>query len=55
MDQKIIHNTELYEARKEGLERGIEKGTLEGERQEKLSIARMMLKENMDINIIIKC
>ena len=47
MDQKIIHNTELYDAKKEGLE--------QGERQEKLSIARMMLKENIDINIIIKC
>ena len=52
MDQKIIHNTELYEARKEGLERGIEKGTLEGERQEKLSIARMMLKAGEDIKKI---
>ena len=44
MDQKIIHNTELYGAKKEGLE--------QGERQEKLSIARMMLKAGEDIEKI---
>ena len=59
MDQKIIQNTRLHAAEKKGLKQGIEKGIkqgiVEGEKKEKQSIARMMLNENMDINIIIKC
>ena len=52
MDQKIIQNTRLDAAEKKGLERGIEKGMLEGERQEKQSIARTMLKAGEDIEKI---
>ena len=55
MDQKIIHNTELYEAKKEGIEKGIKQGMKQGAKENSIEIARTMLKENIDINIIIKC
>lgn len=47
MDKQIIHNTELAEAKKGGI--------VEGEKQEKQSIARNMLSKGFSIDVISEC
>ena len=62
-DLRKIHNSEMSEAkrvgREEGIKEGIKEGILEGERQgeknKSIEIAKNMLKEDIDINKIIKC
>ena len=51
MDKEIIHNTEMKEARNDGIKQGIEEGKLE----ERKNMALNMLKEGIDIELIIKC
>jgi len=53
-----LQNTLINGARREGIIEGIEQGTKQGleqgSRQEKIEIAKNMLNENMDIEIISK-
>jgi len=53
-----LQNTLISGARKEGIaegiEQGIERGIAEGTRQNKIEIAKNMLNENIDIQIITK-
>lgn len=51
-DMRIIQNTRMKSAEKKGLERGMEKGMKQGTYQEKISIAKNLLKKNVDIDII---
>ena len=45
----------LKEGLKEGLEQGIEQGIEQGMKYEKIEIAKSMLKENINIEVISKC
>ena len=51
MDKEIIHNTEMNQAREDGLEQGKKEGKLE----ERKSVALKMLKEEIDIETIVRC
>ena len=60
-DEQMIKNTQLYRATQEGINigisqgisQGINQGMKQGMRQEKIEIAKSMLKKNMDIEDII--
>ena len=47
---KRVHNTLMQNAKEEGLE----EGRAEGSKQEKIEIAKNMLKDNMPIDVIVK-
>ena len=49
-----LQKTLISEAKKDGIEEGIEKGLAEGSKQEKIEIAKNMLKESIDIETISK-
>ena len=55
---RLTYNTEMYEARKKGLEEGKKigekRGEKRGERKEKREIARKMKEEGIDIQVIQK-
>ena len=51
---KRVHATLMQNAKEEGLEEGTKIGIEQGSKQEKIEIAKNMLKENMDINMISK-
>ena len=51
-DQKLIQNTEKKMAYEDGISQGIEQGISQGIEQEKLEIAKNMLKEKLDIATI---
>ena len=51
-DQRLIQNTEKKMAYDEGISQGIEQGISQGIEQEKLEIAKNMLKEKLDIATI---
>ena len=52
-DEQMIKNTQLYNATQEGINIGINQGINQGIKQEKIEIAKSMLKKNMDIEDII--
>ena len=58
-EARKVWNTKLKYAEKigeeRGMEKGIKKGIEQGAKDEQKEIARNMLKENIDISIIIKC
>ena len=43
-----------YEGLQEGRKEGLQEGRKEGKREEKVAIAKSMLSDDMDINIILK-
>ena len=49
---KRVHNTLMQNAKEEGLEEGTKIGIEQGSKQKEIEIAKNMLKENMDIDII---
>ena len=51
-DQRLIQNTEKKMAYEDGISQGIEQGISQGIEQEKLEIAKNMLKEKLDIATI---
>lgn len=53
-EQEIWANTMHSRGVEQGIEKGIEKGIEQGSKQEKIGIARNMLKDNMPIDTIIK-
>ena len=53
-DNMMIENSIRDEATKKGLKEGLEKGLERGTEQSKNEIARNMLKDNVDINLIKK-
>ncbi len=53
-DNMMIENSIRDEAKRKGLKEGLEQGIEQGSEQEKISIARNMLKDNVDINLIKK-
>ena len=53
-DALRTHNTLMAESEEAGIEQGIKQGKIEGQREEKLEIAKNMLAEGMDINVITK-
>ena len=52
-DEQMIKNTQLYNATQEGINIGISQGINQGMKQEKIEIAKSMLKKNMVIEDII--
>ena len=52
-DEQMIKNTQLYNATQQGINIGINQGINQGIKQEKIEIAKSMLKKNMDIEDII--
>ena len=48
------YNTGIAEAKAEGLTQGLSQGKELGVREEKLEIAKKMLKENLELELIIK-
>ena len=50
MDKEIIHNTEIHEATKKGKKEGLE----EGKKESAIDIAKIMLKDDVDVNTISK-
>ena len=48
----LKYKLDMWEARDEGEKLGEERGIRIGEKQEKISIVKNMLSENMDINLI---
>ena len=53
-DNRKIENTLRKHAREEGLAEGKKEGIKEGKKEEKISNAKKMKEENIDINIISK-
>ena len=55
-EYEIYVKSEINEARenarKEGIDIGVERGKTQGSKESKLEIAKAMLKKNMDINLI---
>ena len=51
---RLTYNTEMYEARRKGLEEGEKKGEERGEKREKEKIAKKMKEEGLDIELIKK-
>ena len=52
-NEKIMTNKQIKIAHEQGIEEGIEEGMKEGAKQEKIEIAKNLLKENVEIDIII--
>jgi len=50
----FILDREIDPLYKEGVEKGIEKGKKEAEKQTKIKIAKSMLKQNIDIEVVVK-
>ena len=57
-DALRTHNTLMAESEEAGIERGIKQGIKQGieqgQKEEKLEIAKNMLAEGMDVNVIVK-
>src|SRR5574344_919080 len=53
VDEKL-YNTRISAAKKEGMEEGIQKGMEQGMQEDKMLMAKKMLKENIDVNVISK-
>jgi len=53
-EERRVRNTERKLGREEGLEQGLEQGVKQGHKEEKIEIAKNMLKDNVDIDIITK-
>ena len=51
---RLTYNTEMYEARRKGMEEGKIKGKAEGKTEEKKKIAKKMKEEGLDIELIKK-
>jgi predicted transposase/invertase (TIGR01784 family) len=55
LDNAMIEDTKIHDAKAEGKAEGEAKGKAEGERNKAIETARNMLSENFDIAIIAKC
>ena len=53
-DKEFIRNTELKQAKNEGISQGISQGILQGEKEKSIEIARKMLSKNKEISEIIE-
>ena len=53
-DQRLIQNTEKKIAYKDGLEQGIEQGIEQGSQNKQIEIAKNMLKDTKDYQLISK-
>ena len=51
-DEQMIKNTQLYRATQEGINIGISQGINQGMKKEKLEIAKNLLEQNIDIDVI---
>ena len=51
-DEQMIKNTQLYRATQEGINIGISQGINQGMKKEKLEIAKNLLEQNVDIDVI---
>ena len=51
---EMDRNSEIGQARKEGIEEGKAEGKAEGKIEEKLEIAKNMLKDGMNLEIVMK-
>jgi len=49
---KMLHNSELKEAREEGLEKGIEQGIEQGEKKAKIETAKNLLENGVSLEIV---
>ena len=51
-DEQMIKNTQLYRATQEGINIGMSQGINQGMKKEKLEIAKNLLEQNVDIDVI---
>ena len=53
-DEQMIKNTQLYRATQEGINIGISQGINQGFQQRNMEIAKNLLSQNVDIDVIMK-
>ncbi len=55
MDKKAIKAAGYYEGLEEGIQQGIKEGIQQGEKEKAIKIAKNLLKQNISIEIVVKC